>query len=182
MTTITMEQLARIMPRCPRKHLQRYLPHLNAAMDEFEINSPVRIAAFLAQLAHESGELRFWRELASGEAYEGRVDLGNTQPGDGPRYKGRGPIQLTGRTNYHAAGYALRIDLEKHPERACWPEVGFRIAGWYWRRHGCNELADRGDFTGITRVINGGLSHLECRRKYYRIALEVLGELPFIVA
>jgi putative chitinase len=163
------------MPNLPADRAQAFLRPLNAAMREFEINTPQRQAAFLAQIAHESGELKYMEEIASGEAYEGRANLGNTQPGDGKRYKGRGPIQLTGRNNYRRAGAALKLDLEGTPELAAKPDVGCRIAGWFWKVHGLNELADRGDFRQITRVINGGYRGLDKREAYYKRAKEVLG-------
>src|SRR5215467_14480028 len=117
-------------------------------------------------------------EIASGAAYEGRRDLGNTQPGDGKRYKGRGPIQLTGRANYRRAGKALGLDLEKDPAKAADPAVGFRVAGWFWKTHGLNELADKGDFREITRRINGGYNGLASRQAFYKKAKEVLGVKP----
>ncbi len=171
---ITLQQLRAIMPRLSEAQASAYLPELNVAMAQVEITTSQRRAAFLAQLAHESGELRFWEELADGKAYEGRRDLGNTQPGDGPRYKGRGPIQLTGRSNYRAAGHALGIDLENSPERARDPDVGFRVAAWFWKSRGLNALADAGDFREITRRINGGYNGLPQREAYYARALGVL--------
>ena len=99
-------------------------------MNEGSINTCARKAAFLAQIAHESGELIYMEELASGAAYEGRKDLGNTQKGDGKRFKGRGPIQMTGRANYRAGGKVLGLYLEKHPEKVKTPEVGFRTSVW----------------------------------------------------
>ena len=92
--------LKKIMPFATDANIDKFLPHLNDTMATFEIDTPMRQAHFLAQIAHESGSLRYVREIASGEAYEGRQDLGNVMPGDGPRFKGRGLIQLTGRTNY----------------------------------------------------------------------------------
>lgn len=172
---ITLQQLRAIMPHLAQDTAAQYLPFLNSAMAERNITTPKREAAFLAQLAHESGELRYWEELSSGAQYEGRKDLGNTQPGDGPRYKGRGPIQLTGRNNYRAAGQALNVDLENNPTLAATPQVGFRVAAWFWDSHGLNALADNGDFVGITRVINGGLNGLQQRQQYYQQALHVLG-------
>src|SRR5690606_21975816 len=131
---------------------------LKEAMGEAQINTPARIQMFLAQLAHESGELRYFEEIASGEAYEGRKDLGNIHPGDGKRYKGRGPIQLTGRTNYRAAGKALGFDLENDPDLAKDPSIAFRIATWFWTTRGLNAIADTGNFELVTLKINGGLN------------------------
>ena len=171
---LTLEQLQAIMPKLPAAKASAYLRELNAAMREREITSPERMAAFLAQLALESGELRYMEELASGEAYEGRANLGNTQPGDGVRYKGRGPIQLTGRANYRTAGTALGLDLEGNPTLAARPHVGFRVAAWYWHSRGLNSLADTGNFREITRRINGGFNGLAEREAYWARAKAVL--------
>lgn len=165
------------MPRALPSRLEASTEALAAAMAEAEINTVTRAAAFLAQLAHESGELRYMEEIADGSAYEGRKDLGNTQVGDGKRYKGRGPIQLTGRSNYRIAGKALGVDLENNPAQAADISVGFRIAAWYWTSRNLNARADNMDFLGITRAINGGTNGLEDRLKYYHRALEVLGVL-----
>lgn len=172
---ITDEQLGAIMGHLSAAKRMLYLPSLNAAMDEFSVNTPAREAAFLAQLAHESAELKFMEEIASGSAYEGRRDLGNTQPGDGKRFKGRGPIQLTGRANYKKAGEALGLDLVNNPLDAAKPEVGFRTAGWFWSTHGLNELADKGDFKTITKRINGGLNGYSSRLTYWSKAKIALG-------
>jgi predicted chitinase/LysM repeat protein len=172
---ISSGQLRAIMPNLSEAKANQYLPYLNAAMAEGHINTPRRQAAFLAQLAHESGQLRYFEEIASGSAYEGRRDLGNTQPGDGVRFKGRGPIQLTGRANYIAAGRALGIDLVNNPTRAADPDVGFRIATWYWQTHNLNSMADAGNFDGITRAINGGYNGKADRDAYYARARGVLG-------
>jgi predicted chitinase len=172
---LTLKQLLAIMPHLPVQKAKLFLGPLNRAMAQHEINTPRRRAAFLAQLAHESGELRYMEELASGEAYEGRASLGNIQPGDGKRYKGRGPIQLTGRFNYRKAGEALGIDLEDHPEKATDPETGCRIAGWFWNTRRLNPLADSGDFKQITKIINGGYHGQVQREHYYQKAKEVFG-------
>lgn len=172
---VNAEQLRRIMPNLSADRAEQMVPHLNRAMQEAGINTPQRASAFLAQLAHESGQLRYFEELASGHAYEGRRDLGNTQPGDGARFKGRGPIQLTGRANYEAAGRALGLDLVNNPELAARPDVGFRVAAWYWNSRGLNQLADRGDFDGITQRINGGQNGAADRRQYFARANDVLG-------
>jgi predicted chitinase len=143
-------------------------------MDEFLIDALLRKAAFLAQIAHESCELRYMEEMASGEQYEGRKDLGNTRPGDGRRFKGRGPIQLTGRANYARFGDLLGLDLLANPRMAAQPEAGFRIAGLFWKQHNLNELADAGKFDQITRVINGGTNGAADRRAYYERAKRIL--------
>jgi predicted chitinase len=171
---MSLAQLRKIMPNLSAAKAEQYLPHLNKAMAEAGINTPKRQAAFVAQLAHESGEFRYMEEIASGAAYEGRKDLGNTQPGDGKRFKGRGPIQLTGRANYTAASKALGIDLVNHPTRAADPDVGFRTAAWFWNTRNLNSYADSGNFKEITRRINGGYNGLASREAYYRRALDVL--------
>jgi predicted chitinase len=173
---VTDDELRQIMPICPAAKRADYLPFIQEAMQEFEITSYLREAAFLAQLAHESAELRYMEEIASGAAYEGRRDLGNTQPGDGKRYKGRGPIQLTGRANYQKYGDLLGIDLINNPTIAATKEVGFRIAGLYWQSHGLNELADQQRFETITRRINGGLNGQADRVMYYNRAKKVLNQ------
>jgi predicted chitinase len=147
----------------------REAPLAESAMLEFSITSQPRAEMFLAQVLHESCALRFFEEIASGEAYEGRCrDLGNCQPGDGRRYKGRGPIQLTGRANYRWAQGLLGIALEQHPELAAQHAIGWRIAGLYWKSRGLNQLADRGDFLAITKRINGGTNGLASRQLYLR--------------
>jgi predicted chitinase len=173
---ITDDELKQIMPNCAAPKRTAYLPFIQQAMQEFEITSYLRDAAFLAQLAHESAELRFMEEIASGAAYEGRKDLGNTQPGDGKRYKGRGPIQLTGRANYQKFGELLGLDLVNNPTIAATPEVGFRVAGLFWKSHGLNELADQEQFEKITRRINGGLNGQADRVMYYERAKKVLSK------
>ncbi|PZR18608.1 MAG: hypothetical protein DI536_01630 [Archangium gephyra] len=171
---VTLGQLRSIMPTLPLSKAKAYLPLLNRAMAEAKINTKPRKAMFLAQLAHESVSLRYFEEIASGAAYEGRRDLGNIHPGDGVRYKGRGPIQLTGRSNYRAAGRALGLPLEANPKMAARPSVGFRTAAWFWNSRGLNRYADQGNFLEVTRRINGGYNGLADRQAYYRRALKVL--------
>lgn len=173
---ITDDELRQVMPNCAAAKRADYLPFIQQAMQEFEITSYWRETAFLAQLAHESAELRYMEEIASGAAYEGRKDLGNTQPGDGKRYKGRGPIQLTGRANYQKFGGLLGLDLVNNPEVAATKEVGFRIAGLFWKSHGLNELADQQQFKAITKSINGGYNGLDDRTMYYERAKKVLSQ------
>lgn len=181
---VSLEELQKLMPHLNSGRAQRYAPLLCAAMEEFDICSKRRRCAFLAQLAHESAELRYMEEIASGQDYEGRADLGNTHPGDGRRYKGRGPIQLTGRANYRRFGQILGLDLEGHPELAAIAEHGFRIAALFWKLGGLNELADGltlqnwpSDyqvFRLITRRINGGVNGLKERWDYYKSAIRIL--------
>lgn len=173
---LTDDELRQIMPNCAAAKRADYLPFIQQAMQEFDVTSYLRETAFLAQLAHESGELRYMEEIASGAAYEGRASLGNTQPGDGKRYKGRGPIQLTGRANYTKYGQLLGLDLINNPTIAATKEVGFRIAGQFWKLNGLNELADQQKFETITRRINGGINGLPDRIKYYERAKKVMSK------
>jgi putative chitinase len=167
--------LKKIMLLCPRERALLFLQPLNDTMREFSISVPERAAAFLAQIAHESAQLRYVLELASGEAYEGRKDLGNTETGDGARYRGRGLIQITGRANYKKCGDALGVNLIDDPEQLEEPELATRSAGWFWDSHHLNNLADRGDFKGITKSINGGLTGYTDRLGYWQRAKLALG-------
>ncbi len=171
---ITGTQLQSIMPFA-KARIPAFIEPLNAAMHEFHINSPIRQAAFIAQIAHESGELRYVEEIASGSAYEGRKDLGNTQPGDGMKFKGRGLIQITGRNNYHECGKALGVDLITNPELLETNDLACRSAAWFWASRGLNDLADRGDFERITKRINGGLNGYQERLVYHARAKTALG-------
>ena len=173
---LTDGMLRDIMPNLPAAKRQLYLPFLNEAMREFEIANYLRASAFLAQLAHESAELRYFEEIASGKAYEGRKDLGNTQPGDGVKYKGHGPIQITGRANHAACGKALGLDLIDDPTLITQPPNAFRSAGWFWDTRGLNALADQRLFKAITKKINGGFNGLADRQKYYDRALRIIPE------
>ena len=130
------------------------------------MDSPLRLAHFMAQVMHESGSFRYMEEIASGKAYEGRADLGNTQPGDGVRYKGRGPIQCTGRANYRRYGAKVGIDLERHPEIASYPSIGLHLALEYWKANGLNTFADADNVLAITRAINGGTNGLGDRKAH----------------
>jgi len=155
-----------------------WLPAITAAMAEFEIDTPQRQAMFLAQIGHESGFLHYtveiWGPTTAQRRYEGRADLGNTQPGDGSRFRGRGLIQLTGRANYLACGSALGVDLIAKPVALGQSPLAARSAAWFWKAHGLNELADENDFTGITRRINGGYNGMDDRLALYAKAKEVL--------
>lgn len=130
------------------------------------LDAPLRMAHFMAQVAHESGGFRWMEEIASGQAYEGRADLGNGAPGDGKRFKGRGPIQLTGRANYRLFGRTVGIDFENNPEIVALPSIGLLVACQFWQMRGLNELADADDLMAITRRVNGGTNGLEQRKAY----------------
>ncbi|MDO8033568.1 glycoside hydrolase family 19 protein [Janthinobacterium sp. SUN128] len=173
MSAVTLAQLLAIMPLA-RTRAVAFLAPLNAAMVEFGITTPARQASFLSQVGHESGQLRYVRELASGHAYEGRVDLGNTQRGDGVRFRGRGLLQVTGRANYAACGKALGLDLLAQPELLEQTVNACRSAGWFWQTRGLNALADAGDQERVTRRINGGVNGLAERLALYREARKVL--------
>ncbi|MGK5012653.1 glycoside hydrolase family 19 protein [Janthinobacterium sp. MDB2-8] len=162
-----------IMPLAGRR-ATLFLTPLNAAMAEFGIDTPLRQASFLAQVGHESGQLRHVRELASGAAYEGRADLGNVVAGDGVRFKGRGLLQVTGRANYAACGVALGLDLLAAPQLLEQAAAACRSAGWFWQSRGLNRLADAGDQERVTRRINGGVNGLAERLALYQAARKVL--------
>jgi putative chitinase len=173
---ISSTQLQAICPHAgPR--IAQFIQPINDALSEFAILTPRRQAAFLAQCAHESTELLNMRELASGNAYEGRADLGNTRPGDGPRYKGGGLIEITGRYNFSRCGTAIGVDLESHPELIETPENACRASGWWWQTHGLNELADNNAFGTITHKVNGGYTGLDQRLGYWLVALKATGAL-----
>jgi len=178
MTELTSDQLKKIMPSAKAETADSFVDPLNQTFTEFEIDNDQRAACFLAQVGHESGALRYVKELASGEAYEGRKDLGNTEPGDGVRFKGRGLIQITGRANYRACGEALGEDLENNPEKLEEPLLAARSAGWFWGTRKLNDLADKGDFRTITKRINGGFNGLQDRLDYYGRARDVFGLPP----
>jgi putative chitinase len=181
---LTEAQLRQLMPRLAAAKLQLYLPHLNRALQAHGVDTMQRTAAFVAQLAHESGEFRWMEEIWGPTDPQRRYEppgtlaarLGNTQPGDGKRFKGRGPIQITGRFNYAKYGTLLGVDLVAQPELAATPEFAFATAGLYWQSNGLNELADAGDFIKITRRINGGTNGLADRQKYHALALGVLAD------
>jgi putative chitinase len=202
---LTRDELVAVMPKAAGV-ADQVTPALVAAMQRFEIEAPARRAAFLAQLAHESGQLRHWAEnlnygwqglrkvfskyfrtdadarafdrqpeRIANRVYGGRMGNGDEASGDGWRYRGRGPIQLTGKDNYRACGAAIGVDLVGEPARLESPDVGFLAAGWFWAKKGLNDLADAGDFEEITRRINGGLNGLADRAEFWEHAKAVFG-------
>lgn len=180
---ITEKQLQQILPSAGTK-AGVFVPGLNATMGKYAIITRLRMAAFIAQIGHESGQLRYVRELGN-NAYLAKYDtgrlaqrLGNTPEadGDGQLYRGRGLIQVTGRANYEACSEALFGDsrLLNTPELLEQPVYAAMSAGWFWQRAGLNTLADKGDFLTITKRINGGTNGLDERKALYQRALEVL--------
>jgi putative chitinase len=169
---------------CTRERAEMFAPHLDAACARYAIDTPARLAAFLAQIGHESGALRYtaelWGPTPAQTRYEGRADLGNLQPGDGYRYKGRGLIQTTGRANYVRLRDRLRAagvecpDFEAEPEALEQPQWAALSAADYWGMRGLNALADAGDFESITRRINGGLNGQADRLRRWEKAKAVL--------
>ena len=146
---------------CTAAAADLYAAPLGHACNTYGIDTPARLAAFLAQIAHESGALRYVAEIASGQAYEGRADLGNVEAGDGQRYKGRGLLQVTGRANYRALAQALpdAPDFVAVPEALEQPQWAAMSAAHWWHAHNCNALADAGEFDKLSRLINRGNAH-----------------------
>ncbi len=155
----------------------KFLPYINSAMSKYSINTPERILAFLSQIGEESAHLKATEEYASGSDYEGRTDLGNTVAGDGVKYKGRGLIMSTGRSNYLQLSKALGVDFINHPELLALPKNAVQSSAWWWKNHGLNEVADTMDinksltdpqnktaFDRITKIINGGYNGLAQRQ------------------
>jgi putative chitinase len=169
----------------------KFLKAISDTCDRFNINTPIRQLCFLAQVGHESGGLFFTEEIASGKAYEGRKDLGNTQKGDGVKFKGRGLIQITGRANYTKLGKFLGVDLAANPTllgaanvKLCNAEQiknAALSAGWFWDSRKLNAIADKIDITkdllthapnktafiAMTKKINGGTNGLQDRVNRY---------------
>jgi putative chitinase len=171
---ITREMIKAIAPNSKNEIIDPLVIYLNKYMPKYEVNNYLRICHFLAQAAHEAASFRTLEEYASGAAYEGRRDLGNTQRGDGVRYKGRGIFQLTGRANYRDIGKKIGMDLENNPELAESPEVSVLTALEYWKSRNLNKWADEDNVERITRLINGGLNGFEDRKKYLARCKQVI--------
>jgi putative chitinase len=175
---LTVEALQHVCMHTPASTLRVRMPILQKALELADATTPLRAAAMVAQLAFESAWLTAWIEKDDGThfiKYEGAVRLGNTQPGDGARFYGRGLIQLTGRSNYSLAGHALGIDLINFPSLAADPDSAARIAAWFWNTRDLNRFADTGDMVEITKRINGGTNGLAFRLAAYTHAKEAFG-------
>jgi putative chitinase len=170
---LTLAQLNACMPYAGER-APIFLECLNTAMSEFSIDTLQRQACFLAQVAHESGSLRYTREIADGSAYEGRADLGNTHVGDGKRFPGRGLIQVTGRSNTLRCLAALgrKEDDLAYLET---PMGASRSAGWFWKDNNLNVIADVGNFGTLSKKINGGYNGLDDRIRHYVKIRKVFG-------
>ena len=174
---ITTQQLLQILPSAGQS-AGVFVSALNTAMNHYQIVGLKRVAAFIAQIGHESGQLKYvkeiWGPTKAQAKYEGRVDLGNTVQGDGSKYRGRGLIQITGRANYKACAEALALDLINEPELLEKPQHACMSAAWFWASRGLSTLADAGQFDKITQRINGGQNGAADRQALYAKALKVL--------
>jgi putative chitinase len=148
-----------------------------STLNSYDINTRLRIAHFMGQVTHECAGFRTTEEFASGAAYEGRKDLGNTQRGDGKRFKGRGLLQLTGRANYKEFGDLLCLPLEEEPVLAGDPVISLQIACLYWQRRNINPLADEDNLYAVTRKVNGGTNGIDDRQKYLQKAKIALANI-----
>jgi putative chitinase len=137
------------------------------------ITDPVEANQFLAQMEHESAGFKKLKEVGSGTKYEGRKDLGNTQKGDGEKFKGRGFIQLTGRDNYKRFGDLIGVDLIKNPELAEQPEIAAKIAAAYWNSRVKPKVSDFSDIKKVTKIINGGYNGLKDRERRFALLQEL---------
>jgi len=151
------------------------LADLNNCLGKFQINTAPRIRHFLSQTAHESGGLRWLQELDDGSYLEGRDDLGNVNPGDGPKYKGAGVIQLTGRANYQAFSKAIGDPKVMDGCDYVATTYPFTSAGFWWSNNNMNALCDNNaTVEDITLKVNGGYNGLDDRREYYTKACQVI--------
>lgn len=174
---LTLAQLKQAVIGATDAEAAKFLEPMNETLAKYNINTPLRVAHFLAQLGHESCGFDAVREYASGAAYEGRKALGNVVAGDGVKYKGRGLIQITGRTNYGAVGKAFGVDFLANPALLESPKYAVLSAGWFWNDRGLNALADANKFDTITRRINGGINGYDDRLKRFVKACAALGIL-----
>ena len=165
---LNADSFAAIMANGNKSTLQMYFPLFKFQLPQYQMVSPLRVAHFLAQLGHESLSLTYTEELASGEAYEGRKDLGNTKVGDGRRFKGRGFIQLTGRNNYEAYSNDACLNLMQNGNESLVAKYPYSLDAslWFWKRQNLNVRADMDDLRGITRRVNGGYNGLQDRARY----------------
>lgn len=173
---ITSKLLRRLCPTAKQDIIEDIADYFNKHASAYDITTENRICHFFAQAAHESAHFQTLTEYADGSAYEGRTDLGNIQPGDGKRYKGRGIFQLTGRSNYRLFGKRIGLDLENNPALAQHPEVSVLTALEYWKDRNLNKYADNDDINSITAKINGGYNGLDDRKNYLQSMKKLIHE------
>lgn len=180
------QELKDLIKGAPWEKVFDFVKVMNEKAEEYGFKPPYayqkahylrRLRYFCAQVAHESCGLLYTKELASGKAYEGRTDLGNTQKGDGIRFKGRGYIQITGRANYTALAKDLKIDCVNHPELLEQPRYALLSALWFWKKNSLNKYADRDAYTELTKRINGGTNGLPDRLEWLRKANKYINTL-----
>ena len=172
---VTKKQLAYIW-NCGESLIKDFeVDEMNAGLALFQINTTARIRHFLAQISHESGGGRYKEELASGTAYEGRKDLGNTQPGDGPKFKGAGYIQMTGRSNYQAFANYIKDPKVMDGVKYVGEKYPMTSAGFWWHNNAMNALCDKNPTVEqVTLRVNGGYNGLDERKRYYQRCCEVI--------
>ncbi len=186
---ITHEQLEQMLPDASDATVMKFFMPLNETLERFNIVTKLRIACFIAQVGHESGSFRYMQELASGQAYNNRKDLGNLETDAvniakanhttvGQWFKGHGPIQITGFYNHKRLSEFFGEDFLNHPELLCTPHWGMLSAGWFWDIHKLNNFADLGKFLTITKRINGGTNGLDDRVRRFKNCLAVYN-VPF---
>jgi putative chitinase len=174
MSTSLYEDLCALAPRAKKELLKKLANAAPDTLPMYGINTALREAHFWAQAAHETGGFKYmfeiWGPTPVQTKYEGRKDLGNTEAGDGFKYRGRGIFQLTGRANYKKYGDLLQLDLVGNPDLAAEPETALRIACEYWRSRKINDCADKDDIVSVTKKINGGTNGIADRRTCLSVA------------
>lgn len=204
---LTVDQIKQAIPAASTDNISKFIEGFNETFEMFDINTPKRVAMFLAQTAHESANfravvenlnysanslVRVWPsrynasnagayarnpEKIANRSYADRMGNGSEASGDGWKYRGRGIIQLTGKSNYEKCGHDLDLNLVEFPDQAADDPVCVLSAGWFWTTRQLNKWADKGDVKTVTRKINGGYFGLDERTKHYNHAIEVLSDL-----
>ena len=180
---VTGSQITSMFPDVKGDTATQYAEYLNEAFRMASVNTKRRMAHFLGQVGHESGGLTTFSEWYKGKnaeayfnkKYGSRKDLGNTVKTDGYKYRGRGPIQVTGKANYELCGKALDLDLVAKPDLLLEPKYGFRAAAWFWAKRKINTYADADNLTMVTKRVNGGTNGISDRKKRTTLAKKVLG-------
>ena len=173
---LSEDELKSIMPRVPATKASSFAALLTTEMNGGAIETCCRQAAFLAQVAYESSDLNWFQEMGSGKGYEGRKDLGNNNQGDGVKYKGRGPLQIVGRSTYRSASRVLGTNIEQTPKLVEDPNLGFKVAVWYWNSLSLSTMSDcsQGNFEKITKKLSPNMTGKEGRASKFATAKAVL--------